>query len=154
MFLKLFMQGNNKMKKLILLTTLLFCGNVFAAKEITQEYTTGQTLYAVIANDSLQIWNGTAFDTTPTTGEWGNYDIAMTEDAVLLGVYYADWPEALTTAGRYRVRVYAGTSPAYTDTVVGSDFYNWSGTAEITLINIASMAEAWVNGGFGAGRYD
>ena len=144
------------MKKLILTITitLLLCTNLFAAKEITQEYTTGQTLYAVIANDSLQIWNGTAFDTTPTTGEWGNYDIAMTEDAVLLGVYYADWPEALTTAGRYRVRVYAGTSPAYTDTVVGSDFYNWSGTAEITLINIASMAEAWVNGGFGAGRYD
>lgn len=135
------------MRKLIVILILCHCVNLFAAKEITTEYTTGNTLYAIIANDSLQIWKSTAFDETPTTGEWGDYDIALTEDTVLLGVYYADWPASLTAAGRYRIRIYSGASPAYTDAVVASDFYQWSGTEEITFDVLQTLADDWLDGG-------
>ena len=100
------------------------------AGEIQAQHVTGSVLYAVLVNAVGAVWNGSAFDATPTTAEWTSYDIALSEDSTT-GQYRGPMPAV--AAGRYSYRVYkrlggAGTELP-TDPMVWAGEGDWSGTA-------------------------
>ena len=109
------------------------------ARELQAWFTTGATLYAVLRDASGNPWNGSAFDATPTAGEWGGYDIALTEDSTI-GFYAGTFP-ASQAAGLYTYHVHrqAGGSPAATDPVVAVGGGDWSGTAWAPLATAAKL---------------
>jgi len=122
-----------------ILVFLLLVSVCFGANEIQIRETTGQTdLYAVVMrNSDMAVMNGTtpfAFDDSPTTGEWANYEIGLTEHTAVLGLYYATMPTS--TAGKYSVHCYKGASPAATDTFLQGFYMDWSGTTEKTFANV------------------
>ena len=122
-----------------ILVFLLLVSVCFGANEIQIRETTGQTdLYAVVMrNSDMAVMNGTtpfAFDDSPTTGEWANYEIGLTEHTAVLGLYYATMPTS--TAGKYSVHCYKGASPAATDTFLQGFYMDWSGTSEKTFANV------------------
>ena len=113
--------------------------------EIEAVYTPGQTdLYACIFKndsgtmkvhdvvaDAWDVWADADID---------DHDIALTE--IGQGLYTANFPAAITTAGKYIVVVYAGNKDsAADDSIVGSREIDWGGTAEIT-IDIARLEKA------------
>lgn len=102
------------------------------AGELQAQHVTGATLYAVLVDASGGVWNGAAFDATPTSGEWANYDIAMAEQGSA-GYYLGDLPAV--SAGRYGYRVHkqlAGSS-AVTDPVV------WTGEIDTNATPAAAL---------------
>lgn len=101
------------------------------AREIRGVSTSG-TLYARIMNSAGYWWNGSTFEAY-TAANYGNYDLAMTEQGNS-GVYVADFPSGITTSGSYEYFVHrqAGASPAEGDVVVTSGKVDWSGAAAIT----------------------
>lgn len=98
------------------------------AREIQAQHVTGATLYAVLLDASGGVWNGTAFDATPTTAEWGTYDLALTEDPAI-GYYTANLPAVAEGLYTYRVHKQLGGSPAVTDPVVWTGEIDTSGIA-------------------------
>ena len=101
------------------------------AREIRGASSSG-TLYARIINTSGLWWNGTTFEAY-TAANYGNYDIAMTEQGSS-NVYVADFPTGITTGGTYEYFVHrqAGGSPAEGDAVINTGKIDWTGTASIT----------------------
>ena len=101
------------------------------AKEIQAYTTTGLTLYAVVINSIGQFWNTSATPAFETYNgaNWTDYDIALTEAGA--GIYTANMPGA--AAGSYSYAVYerAGASPATTDTLRGTGYLEWSGSAVV-----------------------
>jgi len=118
------------MKKYLLLFLLTVCPALAANEIVVKNQTPSLTnLYVVVEQQGTKylLNEGTpSWDSTPTTGEWGNYDIALTEDAVLVGSYYATMPAI--SAGMVRVNLFQGSSPAYNDTRIDSVSYYWTGT--------------------------
>lgn len=104
------------------------------AKEIRGKYSTGANLYAVIYNAAGQVWNGTTFGAW-ADGSYATYPVALTELGAS-GLYAADFPAAIVTAGYYDWLVYArqGGSPAITDRDynVSAGQTKWNGTAAAT----------------------
>jgi hypothetical protein len=121
------------MKKIILLTIALICSSVFAANEIQQRADTGQTdLYCIIMdNFDLEVWDdeNDSFKASPT---WTDCDIALTEHALIKGLYTASFPSSI--AGTYSIYVYkrAGATPANTDTYIAGWPMEWAGSNEAT----------------------
>ena len=114
------------------------------------QFTSGQTVYAIVLNSSGQAWNANslAFE-TPTAADWSKYAVTMTEQTGgnLTGIYGGSFPTAVTTAGVYNIlfRQQAGGSPAATDTnngMLGGQLL-WTGTAEASPL--ASSAANSVN---------
>jgi len=97
--------------------------------ELHAETTTASTCYCVLLSSVGKIWNGTTF-VTIDSGDWTDYDIAMTEATA--GIYLADMPTTIPGAYSYVVYIQAGASPAITDTYAGTGWINWSGSAEIS----------------------
>jgi|GEM_PF-606731 len=92
---------------------------------------TGLNLYALIADKTAQMWNGSAFETI-AAANWDTYDRALTEyDAT--GIYSADFPPAIP-AGVYNIsiRTRAGATPATTDPVARALAVYWDGSS-VTL---------------------
>lgn len=87
------------------------------------------TLYAHLRNQAGLIWDGSAFETY-ASGSYADYDLAMTEQGDS-GVYLANFPSTITTAGTYEYYVYlqAGGSPAEGDPVIGTGKVDWTGIA-------------------------
>lgn len=115
------------------------------AGDLQAQHATGATLYAVLVDANGGVWNGAAFDATPTSGEWASYDIAMAEQGSA-GYYVGDLPGV--SAGRYGYRVHkqlAGT-PAATDPVV------WTGELD-TNATPPSVADFWSGITATAGRF-
>lgn len=101
------------------------------ANELVFSSTTGQaSLKAVISSFAQTYWD----EDTDTLQ--ADYDTAVTETLTTFtehdgsGVYYGDWPTALTTVGRYIVLVLNSSN-----TKITSFVFNWSGTAEVTVQN-------------------
>lgn len=89
--------------------------------ELQAQHVTGAILYAVLLDAKGGCWNGSAFDSTPTGGEWAGYDVAMAEMGSS-GYYGGNLPAVGIGAFSYRVHKQLGGSPATTDPVV------WTGT--------------------------
>lgn len=101
------------------------------------QFTSGQTVYAIVLNSSGQAWNsGSSAFEMPTAANWANYAVTMTEQTTshLTGIYAGSFPGAITAAGVYNIlfRQQAGGSPAATDAsngMLGGQFF-WTGSAE------------------------
>lgn len=104
------------------------------ASEIRGASGTGQTIYAHLTNSAGKRWNGSAFETY-AVADWANYSLTMTEQSGS-GVYMADFPSAITTAGSYEFYVYLqnSSSPASGDQIVGTGTVYWNGSAETDII--------------------
>jgi len=101
------------------------------ANEITYHSAadSGSTVYAMLENTSGQVWNGAAFE-APASGNWGDYDIPLTEAATSTGIFRASMPGAAAGTYSYVIRLQAGASPAVTDSVLGTTrWFYWSGSA-------------------------
>jgi hypothetical protein len=106
---------------------------------------TGATLYALLRNESGQVWNGSAFE-TQVNANWTTYAITLTETPASGYFYIGNMPAA--TAGVYHGEVYlrAGGTPAITDGRESYfDEFHWNGTAVVQpLPNVASGAAGGV----------
>jgi hypothetical protein len=104
------------------------------ANEIHVDYTSGNTLYAVIRNSSGEVWypGGQVFEAWGTGGRAADdYDISLTDKS---GNRYAGGLDGNFPAGRYSVQVFlqAGANPSDSDNLVGGGEIVWSGTGEVT----------------------
>ena len=110
------------------------------SKEIRTEYTTGQTLYAIIRNLAGQTWNvaGEQFETY-VPGSVGDYALALTETPSDSYMYEADFPSAPSGVHDVIVYVQDGISPALTDGRLRRGVIEWDGTAEADpMVGIAA----------------
>jgi hypothetical protein len=108
------------------------------ANEIQADYSSGNTLYAVIRNLAGQVW----CVAEQTFEDWGandhtadDYDVVLTDES---GSRYVGDFDANIPAGPYSIQVFlqAGASPADTDTLVGNRDIIWTGTGELTAVKI------------------
>lgn len=104
------------------------------ANKIHVDYTSGNTLYAVIRNSSGKVWfiTGQVFEDWGTDGrDADDYDIALSDKS---GSMYVGDFDANIPLGRYSIQIFlqAGANPAAGDTIVGSDKVLWSGSGMIT----------------------
>ncbi len=102
--------------------------------EIHVDYTSGNTLYAVIRNSSGEVWypGGQVFEAWGTGGRAaGDYYISLTDKS---GNRYVGGFDGNIPAGRYSVQVFlqAGANPSDSDNLVGGGEIVWSGTGEVT----------------------
>ena len=110
------------------------------------QFTSAQTVYALILNASGQIWNTStlAFETL-TAVDYANYPIAMTEQIAshLTGIYEGVFPTGITAAGTYRIffRQQSGGSPAASDAsnaLMPPLTFAWNGSAEVFPITTST----------------
>ncbi len=93
------------------------------------------TLYARLMSRSGQVWNtATPGFETYAAGSYADYDLPMTEQGNS-GVYVADFPSSIVTAGTYEYFVHrqAGVSPAEGDTIINTGKIDWTGTNQVTV---------------------
>ena len=107
----------------------------YMANEIYANYSSGETLYAVIRNRQGNVWcvSGQVFEVWGTGGrDADDYDIALTDKGGAR--YVVDFPAAITNAGRYGIQVFlqAGVNPADSDQLVAGREIFWSGRGELT----------------------
>lgn len=95
-------------------------------------FTSGVTLYAVIRNQTGQVWNGSAFENY-NAANWSTYAVAMTEQGTT-GYYAAATPALAFGAYHYEAHQRAGGSSAVTDATVWIDEFEHSGSAISTAI--------------------
>ena len=103
------------------------------AREIRGTSPSG-TLYARLMNPSGLWWNGSSFEAY-SAANYTNYDIAMTEQGNS-GVYVADFPSAITTAGSYEYFVHrlSGGYPAEGDPVINTGKIDWTGSVSVSSV--------------------
>jgi hypothetical protein len=104
------------------------------ANEIHIDYTSGNTLYAVVRNGAGDVWYpaGQVFESWGTGGRTADdYDISLTDKS---GSRYVGDFDVNISAGEYSVQVFlqAGADPADGDSLVGGGEIIWSGTGEVT----------------------
>jgi hypothetical protein len=102
------------------------------SREIRGAAGSGNTLYARVINRSGLWWNGAAFEAY-AAGHYANYAIQMTEQGAS-GVYVADMPAGILTAGTYEyyVHLQGAGAPAEGDQVINTGRIDWTGTAVVT----------------------
>jgi hypothetical protein len=105
------------------------------ANEIYANYSSSNTLYAVIRNRQGNVWyiSGQVFETWGTSGhDADDYDTALTDKGGAR--YVGDFPTIITIAGKYGIQVFlqAGANPANSDGLVTSREIFWSGKGELT----------------------
>jgi len=108
------------------------------ANEIQADYSSGETLYAVIRNRAGQVWYpaGQSFEDWGTNGRTAaDYDLALTDKG---GNRHVGDFDANVPPGTYCVQVFQqlGATPADTDTLAGSRDIIWAGNAEVTATKI------------------
>ena len=104
------------------------------ANEIHVDYTSGNTLYAVVRNGTGAVWYevGQTFEAWGTGGRTADdYDISLGDKS---GSRYVGDFDADISAGRYSVQVFlqAGANPADGDSLVAGHEIVWSGTGRVT----------------------
>jgi len=119
------------------------------ADEIRLRYTSGLTVYAIVRNASLQVYDAgdAAFE---AQGTWNaarvdECDIVLTETAATAyGWYVGTFPAV--AAGVYYVEYYSqgGAAPDPTDLLLQGEVWAWSGTARLLghVDGISLSAEA------------
>lgn len=104
------------------------------ANEIQVDYTSGNTLYAVVRNKAGEVWyaSGQAFELWGTGGHTAeDYGIALSDKS---GNRYCGDFDSNIPAGRYSVQIFmqAEAEPTDSDSYVGGGQIVWSGTGEVT----------------------
>lgn len=121
------------------------------ASELQIRYDTAQTVYAQKRSAVGTIWNGTALEAY-LTANIANYDIAMVEQGTASQIYVGTFPPT-AVPGTYRLTYWdqAGGSPAESDTYIGTETLEWSGSlllprAAWALVDVDPVAKArtWV----------
>lgn len=105
------------------------------SNELKRQWSSDDTLYARVRNDSGQVWNTSG---TPAFEAWDDanitdYDIAMTDKE---GHFHIGTFPSAITAGWYWIQycIQAGSTPAVTDETDGEpELFVWSGTTKTTL---------------------
>lgn len=108
------------------------------SNEIHVDYSSGNTLYAVIRNQDGQVWHvaGETFENWGTGGHTADdYDIALADSD---GSHYIGDFDTHISGGSYSIQIFrqAGTYPASTDTLVSSRPILWTGSGELTATKI------------------
>jgi ABC-type molybdate transport system substrate-binding protein len=104
------------------------------ANEIHVDYTSGNTLYAVVRNTAGEVWyaGGQVFESWGTGSRAADdYDISLTDKS---GNRYVGSFDSNIPAGRYSIQIFsqAGANPADSDNLVGGGEIVWSGVGEVT----------------------
>ena len=108
------------------------------ANEITIDYASGHTLYAVIRNRTGEVWCAVE----RTFEDWGaggrtmqDYSLPLTDKG---GSRYIGDFDPNVPAGQYRIQLFvqAGASPANGDAIIASRDIAWTGTGELTALKI------------------
>jgi len=106
---------------------------------------TGRTIYATLHNrTSGYVWNtsgGTGAFESFVSGNWGNYQISLTEQGV--SNYYVGNMPAAIPAGVYDIqaRQQVGGSAAQTDPHVAGGEVQWNGSAPLPLSDLATSGQ-------------
>jgi hypothetical protein len=114
------------------------------ANEIQADYSSGNTIYAVIRNVFGEVWyiTGEVFETWGTDSRDANdYDISLIDKG---GSKYIGDFDSNIPAGRYCVQIFlqAGAGPDDGDSMIGSSEIFWSGSGRITADKLlANKAE-------------
>lgn len=93
--------------------------------EIRLQATTGLTIRGLIVGADGKIWSGSAmvFPVTLSDAEWTSALVACAErntsDATGTGLYWANWPGALTKTAIYDVFFFVGAAPVPGDLALG-----------------------------------
>lgn len=108
------------------------------ANEIQADYSSGESLYAVIRNRVGQVWCPAeeGFEDWGADGHTAaDYDIALTDKSG--GRYIGDF-DTNVPPGTYSMQVFcqAGATPADSDTLVAGRDILWAGHAELTVTKI------------------
>ena len=104
------------------------------ANEIHVDYTSGNTLYAVVRNSVGEVWyaGGQVFEAWGTGSRAADdYNISLTDKS---GNRYVGSFDSNIPAGRYSIQIFsqAGVNPADSDNLVGGSEIVWSGVGEVT----------------------
>lgn len=77
-----------------------------------------------------KVWNGSSF-VTYATADRATYAISLTEQGTASGIYFGNFPTAITSGGTYEWKAYqqAGESPAEGDTLLNDGSEDWTGSA-------------------------
>lgn len=113
------------------------------ANEIQITYASGKTLYFVVFNRTSQVWNnGTQAFETYVSANYANYAISFTEQGVSSGFYAGNFPAAIT-AGAYSIagKQQLGGSALETDPTIGTENYQWNGSATFPLSDLATSGQ-------------
>ena len=104
------------------------------ASELQVTHTTGKTVYANIVSgngaDVGKIWSvsGSAFESY-LTANFGNYDIALTEQGTASKIYLGTFDTNIITGLFFiQFREQAGGSPAETDDIIGTETLTCNGS--------------------------
>lgn len=115
------------------------------SKELYQAWTASGTLYALIRNQSGEVYQ----TTTSTFVTWADADIANYAIAMVASgrVHFGDFPAV--TAGVFDVFIClrAGGSPAITDAFISQGQIYWDGTAETTLYTVVENTDTLISNG-------
>lgn len=110
------------------------------ANEIQVRAGSGSSIYFLTRNSAGQIWNtNTSAWENYSTASYANYKIAMAEQGVASGYFTGNFP-TLIGAGTYDIvaKQQSGGSPAETDAYVGTGNFEWSGTVQVPLSDLAT----------------
>lgn len=91
-------------------------------------YLSGETLYALVLDDTGQVWNGTAF-VPVADADWASYAVPMVEQGTTSGLFVGDMPAVATDTYAISVRHQTGAAPAVTDPAVATGTLAWYGPA-------------------------
>lgn len=108
------------------------------ANEIQLANNAGITVYALVRNQTGQVWNGLSF-VNYVTANLGTYAIPLTEQGTASGYYVGDFPPVL--ADLYSIVAFRqlGGSPAETDLLIATGTFYWDGTKQTNFIEHAGL---------------
>ena len=111
------------------------------SSEIQVSYSASKTVYFLVRNATGSIWNGSAF-TSYVSGDYTDYDIAMTEQGTASGFYAGNFPSTISP-GVYSIvaKNQESGTPAQTDPTVAVGDYQWNGTVTLPLSDLATSGQ-------------
>lgn len=111
------------------------------AGEIQLAGSSAWTPYFQVRTRTGTVWNGSAFEAYDTAN-LNNYKIAATQQGTASGYWTATFPAAIP-AGVYEIVALnqLGGSPAETDPKLGTETFQWNGSAQFPLADLATSGQ-------------